>query len=69
MGLIFDTNYNVAAFFTPSLGLSYGGGAFGGVLAGSFPGANSLSDVTGWGYDVGAIWGLFIMLMGQWFRK
>ena len=58
IGLIFDANYNVATFITPSLGISSGGGYFMGVSIGSFPWANSVYDVQGWGVSAGAVWSL-----------
>ena len=55
-GLIFDTNFNVAAYITPSLGGSTGGGYFAGVSIGAFPNAKSLSDIQGWGANAGAVY-------------
>ncbi|MDM8160146.1 RHS repeat-associated core domain-containing protein [Labilibaculum sp. K2S] len=55
-GLIFDTNFNISAFVTPSGGICCGGGAFAGVSAGSFPNAKSIREVSKWGFDVGAIY-------------
>ena len=55
-GIIFDANFNVAAYLSPSLGGSSGGGYFYGVSVGYFPNAKSVSEIKGWGASAGAIY-------------
>src|SRR6056297_2845017 len=57
-GIIFDANFNVAAYTTPTLGGSSGGGYFTGVSVGYFPNAKSVSEVKGWGANAGAIYAI-----------
>lgn len=55
-GIIFDAKFNVAAFISPSLGGSTGGGYFSGVSVGYFPNAINVSEIKGWSENVGAIY-------------
>ena len=58
VGFIFDRNYNVVGFYSPSLGLSGGsGGIYGGISVGVFSDATSAEDLNGFGYTWGYIYG------------